>query len=424
MRPITFTIEKEIAGNISGTLARAGVLSTPHGNIKTPAFVAVGTKADVKGIDSTQFPELGVQTIIANTYHLYLSPGEKLIEKAGGIHKFMGFNGPIMTDSGGFQVFSLGEGFGKKISKLSKPEKESLDASAASGQGERERIPSPVFWDEDLATSHGKLAIVDEDGVSFTSHVDGSLHRFTPERSIEIQHGLGADIIYAFDECTSPAADYEYQKEAMERTHRWADRSLRAHRGNIEKNNQQGIYGIVQGGRYADLRIESAQMLASMDFDGYGIGGSFSKQDILGILDKVNSVLPKEKPRHLLGIGEPEDMFIGVASGIDTFDCVVPTRNGRNGGLFTSKGKIQIPNSEYISDFGPIDADCDCTVCKNHSRSYIHHLFRTHEMLGPILASMHNIRFLTRLVEKIRQSILDGNFEEFRDVFLSQYKLR
>ncbi len=409
VRPITLSIEKEIPG----TLARAGVISTPHGDIKTPCFVAVGTKADVKGIDSTQYPELGVQTIISNTYHLYLSPGEKLIDKAGGIHKFMGFSGPIMTDSGGFQVFSLGEGFGKKLSKFLVPSKvEGLEN------------PLPTVFDEDLATSHGKLAIVDEDGVSFTSHVDGSLHRFTPERSIEIQHGIGADIIYAFDECTSPAADYDYQKEAMERTHRWADRSLKAHRGNIDKNSKQGIYGIVQGGRFADLRIESAQTLANMDFDGYGIGGSFSKHDILGILDKVNSVLPKEKPRHLLGIGEPEDIFIGVAAGIDTFDCVLPTRNGRNGGLYTKKGKIQIPNSEYIDDFGPIDADCDCTVCKNHTRSYVHHLFRTHEMLGPILASMHNIRFLTRLVEQIRQSILDGNFEEFRDEFLAGYKLR
>ncbi len=390
-------------------MARAGVLSTPHGDIKTPAFVAGGTKADVKGVDSTQFPELGVQTIIANTYHLYLSPGEKLIEKAGGIHKFMGFDGPIMTDSGGFQVFSLGEGFGKKISKLSKPEEEPPSA------------PLPVFFDEELATSHGKLAIVDEDGVSFTSHVDGSLHRFTPERSIEIQHGLRADIIYAFDECTSPAADYEYQKEAMDRTHRWATRSLKAHRGNIQKNAEQGIYGIVQGGRFADLRIESAQTLAAMDFDGYGIGGSFSKDDILGILDKVSLELPKEKPRHLLGIGEPEDIFIGVACGMDTFDCVVPTRNGRNGGIYTSAGKIQIPNAEYIDDFTPLDADCDCEVCKHHTRAYVHHLFRTHEMLGQILASRHNIRFLTRLVEQIRQSVLDGNFERFRDSFLKKY---
>lgn len=406
MRPISLKIEKEMPGS----LARAGILSTPHGDIKTPAFVAVGTKADVKGILAKQFPELGVQTLIANTYHLYLSPGPELIAKAGGIHAFMGFNGPIMTDSGGFQVFSLGEGFGKKLSKFLPPEV----------------APEPAVarYDEELATSHGKLAVVDEDGVSFTSHVDGTLHRFTPERSIEIQHGIGADIIYAFDECTSPAADYDYQKEAMDRTHRWADRSLKAHRQNVQKNAEQGIYGIVQGGRFADLRIESAQYLARMDFDGYGIGGSFSKHDILGILDKVNKELPKEKPRHLLGIGEPEDMFIGVEAGIDTFDCVLPTRNGRNGGVYTKKGKIQIPNAGYKDDFTPLDEGCECPVCKHHTKAYVRHLFATNEILGPLLASMHNIYFLTNLVQQIRQSIIDGTFFAFRDAFLSEYKVR
>jgi len=405
MRPIGLDIKKEGPG-----LARAGVLHTPHGDILTPAFVAVGTKANVKGIQPAQFKELGIQTIIANTYHLYLSPGPELIERAGGIHTYMGFNGPIMTDSGGFQVFSLGEGFGKKLSKFL-PEEVAREAGVA-------------LYDEELATSHGKLAVVDEDGVSFTSHIDGTLHRFTPERSIEIQHGLGADIIYAFDECTSPAADWEYQKEAMERTHRWADRSLKAHRQNIKKNNEQGIYGIVQGGRFADLRIESAKTLADMNFDGYGIGGSFSKHDILGILDKVNSELPKEKPRHLLGIGEPEDIFIGVEAGIDTFDCVVPTRNGRTGGIYTKQGKIQIPNAEFKEDYRPLDEGCECPVCRQHTRAYVSHLFRTKEMLGGILASMHNIYFLTHLVQNIRQSILDGSFEHYRDSFLSQYKMR
>ena len=417
MRPISFEISEA-----SLPAGRAGVLSTPHGDIKTPAFVAVGTKADVKGIKSSEFSALGIQTIIANTYHLYLSPGPDLIAKAGGIHKFMGFYGPIMTDSGGFQVFSLGEGFGKKVSKF-------LPEQKAPAKGRDEHDPNsllqdfavPAVYDEELATSHGKLAIVDEEGVSFTSHVDGTLHRFTPERSIEIQHGLGADIIYAFDECTSPAADYDYQKEAMDRTHRWADRSLKAHRQNITKNNEQGIYGIVQGGRYADLRLESAKYLANMDFDGYGIGGSFSKHDILGILDKVNSELPKDKPRHLLGIGEPEDIFIGVEAGIDTFDCVLPTRNGRNGGVYTKKGKIQIPNAEYKDDTSPLDEGCECPVCKNHTRAYIRHLFATKELLGPILASMHNMYFLTHLVAEIRKSILDGNFLEFRDTFLSSY---
>jgi queuine tRNA-ribosyltransferase len=422
VRPIKFSIEKQLPGS----LARAGVLSTPHGEIKTPAFVAVATKANVKGIPSLEFPKLGVQTLIANTYHLFLSPGEKIVEKAGGVGKFMGWKGPTMTDSGGFQVFSLGVGYGKKISKFLPEQPAQKDSSE--GRDEREpyslqkNFTAPAVFDEDLATSHGKLAIVDEEGVSFTSHLDGSLHRFTPERSIEIQHALGADIIYAFDECTAPNAEYDYQKEAMDRTHRWANRSLKAHRQNLAKNESQGIYGIVQGGRFADLRIESAKEIASMDFDGYGIGGSFSKHDILGILDKVNAELPNDKPRHLLGIGEPEDIFIGVAAGCDTFDCVLPTRNGRTGGLYTNKGKIQIPNAEFREDFTPIDPECDCSVCANYTRAYLHHLFRCKEMLGPILASQHNLYFLANLTEKIRESILDGSFEQFRDEFLITYQ--
>lgn len=406
MRPISFTIEKRL----SGSLARAGILRTPHGEVETPAFVAVATKANVKGVETARLPELGVQMVIANTYHLYLSPGEKLVEAAGGVGKFMQFIGPTMTDSGGFQVFSLGEGFGKKLSKFLPEEAAREDAVAV--------------YDEDLATSHGKLAVIDEEGVSFTSHLDGSLHRFTPERSVEIQHKLGADIIFAFDECTAPNADHAYQKEAMDRTHRWALRSLKAHRQNIQKDSEQGIFGIVQGGRFADLRVESAKDIASMDFDGYGIGGSFSKHDILGILDKVNAELPPEKPRHLLGIGEPEDLFIGVAVGCDTFDCVLPTRNGRTGGIYTHEGKMQIPNVEYRNDFGPLDKECECPVCKTYTRAYVAHLFRSKEMLGPILASQHNLYFLTNLTKEIRESILNGTFEQFRDTFLKKYKVR
>lgn len=407
-RPISFDIER----TSDTSQARAGVIHTPHGDIKTPAFTAVATKATVKGVSSLRFSELGVQTVIANTYHLYLSPSEDLVERMGGVGKFMGFDGPTMTDSGGFQVFSLGEGFGKKISKLSAGE---IEAS-------QPEIRQPNVYNEELATSHGKLAIVDEDGVSFTSHIDGSLHRFTPERSIEIQHKLGADIIYAFDECTSPAADYDYQKEAMKRTHRWAVRSLAAHRHNIAKGREQGIYGIVQGGRFADLRLESARTLADMDFDGYGIGGSFNKDDILGILDLVDRELPSEKPRHLLGIGEPEDIFIGVAAGADTFDCVLPTRNGRTGGILTSHGKFLIENTQFKEDPRPLDPECDCPVCMQYSRSYIHHLFRSKEMLAPMLASQHNIRFLTRLLENIRTSILEDRFEQYRDEFLTKYR--
>lgn len=415
MRPIEFEIQKEGPG-----LTRAGIIKTPHGAIETPAFIAVATKASVKGIYPEQYAELGIQAVIANTYHLYLS-GLEAVKRAGGLRAFMGFSGPTMTDSGGFQVFSLGEGFGKKVSKILTP---GVDMASMS-------TPGVAIWDEDIAAAHGKLAIIDEEGVSFTSHLDGSFHRFTPERSIEIQHALGADIIFAFDECASPAADYEYQKEAMERTHRWAERSLKTHRHMSAKVRPsqayegltfaQSIYGIVQGGRYADLRIQSARDLASMDFDGYGIGGSFSKRDILGILEHVNRELPKEKPRHLLGIGEPEDMFIGVAAGIDSFDCVLPTRNGRTGGVYSANGKYQITSSKYQTDFGTLDERCGCPVCSKHTRAYVHHLFRTKELLGPVLASMHNLYFLTNLTRQIRKSILNANFEAFRDTFLASY---
>jgi len=406
MGATSFRIEKEK----SGSLMRAGILSTPHGDIKTPAFVAVGTKATIKGLTPAQLKGLGLQVLISNTYHLYLQPGEDVVAAGGGIHKFMGIEGPIMTDSGGFQVFSLGAGFGKKISKFT-----TEDAS-------REEAVS--VFNEELATSHGKLAIVDEEGVSFTSHLDGSLHRFTPERSIEIQHKLGADIIFAFDECTSPEANREYQKEAMDRTHRWAKRSLQAHRQNTEAGSKQGLYGIVQGGRYEDLRMESARELASMDFDGYGIGGSFSKHDILGILDKVNAILPPDKPRHLLGIGNPEDLFIGVEAGIDTFDCVIPTRNGRSGSVFTRQGSINIDGAKYINDFSKIDEACDCYTCASVTKGYLCHLFRANEMLAPVLASLHNLRFLIKLVEEIRESILEDQFVDFKENFFKMYRLK
>ena len=408
MRPISFQIEKRS----TVSLARAGVLRTLHGDIKTPAFVAVGTKADVKGIQTAQFSELGVQTLIANTYHLYLSPGSELIERAGGLHKFMGFDGPIMTDSGGFQVFSLGEGFGKKVSKFS---------------GEQAPEDGVAVFDEDLATSHGKLAIVDDDGVTFTSHIDGSLHRFTPERSVEIQHQLGGDIFFAFDQCTAPTATYEFQKEAMERTHAWAKRSLAAHRQNIDANNKQAMYGIAQGGQFDDLRRESARTIGAMGFDGFGLGGSFSKKygdDSLQSALQMLKELPESMPVHGLGVGEPEDILLGAEHGVDTFDCVVPTRNGRTGGLYTKAGKIQIPNAEYREDTQSLDPGCECPVCLHHDRRYVHHLFRTHEMLGPILASMHNLYFLTHLTSQIREAILDDRFTQFRDTFLSVYKMR
>lgn len=402
-RPISFDIEKQLPGS----LARAGVIHTPHGDIKTPAFVAVATKATTKGLGSFMYPDMGVQTLIANAYHLYLTPGEKTVEKGGGVGKFMSFDGPTMTDSGGFQVFSLGVGFGKQVSKIAADEKP--------------REAGVAVYDEDVATEHGKLAVVDDEGVTFTSHHDGSLHRFTPERSIEIQNALGADIIFAFDEFIAPTEPHEEQRDSMARTHRWAKRSLAAHRQNLDANARQGIYGIVQGGRYEDLRLESAKTLGEMDFDGYGIGGSFNKHDILGILEKVNSALPADKPRHLLGIGEPEDIFIGAAAGIDTFDCVLPTRNGRNGTIYTHDGKINITASRYAEDFSPLDPESDYDLDQKYTKAYVHHLFRSGEMLAGVLASAHNMRFLTRLAESIRASIIDGTFEQFRYAFMRRY---
>ncbi len=400
---VTFTREKEGPG-----LARVGSIRTPHGIIETPAFVPVATKATVKAMTPEMLEGVGAQLLIANAYHLYLSPGPGLVERAGGVGKFMGWEGPTMTDSGGFQVFSLGEGFGKKLSKFL-PENESQEEGVS-------------VWNEELATSHGKLAIVDDEGVSFTSHIDGSLHRFTPERSIEIQHQLGADIIFAFDECAAPTLDREYQCEAMERTHTWAKRSLSAHRQNVQRGSAQGLYGIVQGGRFEDLREESARILGAMDFDGYGIGGSFSKNDLIGILEKVNAILPADKPRHLLGIGEPEDLFYGVAAGIDTFDCVLPTRNARNATLYTKQGKINLENAKYIEDFTPIDAGCACYTCSHFTKSYVSHLYRSKEMLGGILGTIHNLHFLVSLAKEIRNSLFEGNFEQFRDDFLARYR--
>ena len=404
--PISFKIEKRGKG-----AARAGVISTPHGDIKTPAFTAVATKATVKGITVRELEEMHCQVLIGNTYHLYLQPGEDVVAKAGGLHKFMGWSGPAMTDSGGFQVFSLGTGFGKKVSKFLK-EEESVEEAV-------------TLYDEDLATSHGKLAVIDEEGVSFTSHVNGSLHRFTPERSVEIQHKLGGDIFFAFDECTAPDASYEYQKEAMERTHRWAKRSLTAHRQNLDANTKQGIYGIAQGGQFDDLRLQSARAIAEMGFDGFGLGGSFSKKygdnSLLSAL-KMLTELPSDMPVHGLGVGEPEDILLGVEWGVDTFDCVLPTRNGRSGTVHTKVGRMNLDGAAFITDQRPIEEGCVCYACKNFTRMYINHLFRANEMLGPILASHHNMHFLVTFVADIRQSILDDRFEEFRDGFLASYR--
>src|SRR3989339_333124 len=447
-----FKIQKKL----KNSLGRVGILETPHGEILTPAFVAVGTKATVKSLNPEQVRDAGTQVVLGNTYHLYLQPGDEIVRDAGGIGKFMNWKGPTMTDSGGFQVFSLGVAYGKDISKITKITDLSL------------LIPER-FDDSDAP----RLAKIGQDGVSFKSHLDGSIHYITPEKSIQIQHNLGADIIFAFDECTSPTEDLKYQTEALERTHRWAERSLREHQklllfntgenssflGSLSPSadgalplgssacetprnrtflSSPALFGIVQGGRDERLRKLSAKVISEMridgknlapyqaegfgsGFDGFGIGGSFAKEDMSSAVKWVNEILPEEKPRHLLGIGEPEDLFMGVENGVDLFDCVAPTRLGRNGTIYTKTGKIIIMNTKFRNDFKPIEEDCECYTCKNYSRAYIAHLFHGKEMLAGTLASIHNLYFIVNLVKKIRQSIMDDTFYEYKKEFLKNY---
>ncbi|MES3004761.1 MAG: tRNA guanosine(34) transglycosylase Tgt [Patescibacteria group bacterium] len=395
-----FVINKEL----QGTLARTGTISTPHGDIQTPAFVSVGTKGTVKGLSPKDISEAGTQVIIANTYHLYLAGDEK-IKKLGGLHKFMNWNKPLMTDSGGFQVFSLGAAYGQKgVSKIGHRKHE-------------DEIALPVTAPEDGLP---KIARIDPNGVMFRSHSDGSAHYFTPEKSIEIQHNLGADIIFAFDECTSPYESLHYQKEALERTHRWAKRCLEYHKG-TEHSKIQALFGIIQGGRDETLRKESAEFMAGLDFDGYGIGGSFEKEDMEKAVEWCNNILPKEKPRHLLGIGEPLDLFMAVEKGCDLFDCVAPTRLGRNGGVYTKDGKVNIYNQEYREDPGPIDEGCECYACKNFSRGYMAHLFHQKEMLAGVLASIHNTHFIVSMVDRMREEINSGDFLKYKKEFVERY---
>jgi queuine tRNA-ribosyltransferase len=404
-----FTIEKRLPKGGG----RAGTITTPHGTIQTPAFIVVGTKATVKAVTVDQVQALGAQAILANTYHLYLRPGSDILRQAGGLGNFMRYSGPTFTDSGGFQAFSLGaafqeEGTGRRgVSKV----RRAGDEAAV--------VPAPAE-----TTFSSRRAKITEDGVTFFSHIDGSQHLFTPESSMAIQHDIGADIMFAFDECTSPHEPYEYQKEALARTHRWAERSLAAHAQGVSSTGQpQALYGVVQGGRFEDLRQESARTLGAMPFDGFGIGGSFDKDDIGTAVSWVNALLPEGKPRHLLGIGEPVDMVLAVEQGIDTFDCVLPTRLARNGTLYTRTGRINILNAEHRTAFEPIEKGCTCAVCAGgYTRAYLSHLFRADEMLGATLASIHNVTFLVGLVAEMRQHILNDTFAQFKTEFLAGYK--
>jgi queuine tRNA-ribosyltransferase len=402
-----FKIEKKLEGK----LGRAGIIETQHGIIETPAFVVVGTKGTVKSVNPEQVRDAGAQVVLANTYHLYLQPGDEAVKKMGGLNKMMNWHGPAMTDSGGFQVFSLGAAYKKGISKVIQITNPSL------------LIPER-FDDSDAP----RLAKIGQDGVSFTSHLDGSVHYITPEKSVQIQHNIGADMIFAFDECTSPSEDFKYQEEALERTHAWARRSLTEHK-KLNTENKIALFGIVQGGREEGLRKKSAKIISEMEidgqkFDGFGIGGSFAKEDMSTAVKWVNEVLPEDKPRHLLGIGEPEDLFMGVEAGVDLFDCVLPTRLGRNGTIYTKTGKIHIMNAEFRLDIVPIESDCECYTCKNYTKAYLAHLFHGKEMLGGTLVSIHNIHFIVNLVKKIRQSIFDENFDEFKKEFLKNYGVK
>jgi queuine tRNA-ribosyltransferase len=352
--------------------ARAGVLSTPHGDIETPIFAPVGTLATVKTLTPAQLEELGASLVLSNTYHLYLRPGDDLVAEMGGLHQFMRWSKPMLTDSGGFQVFSLAQ-----------------------------------------------TRKIDNDGVTFKSHIDGSTHRFTPEKSIQIQENLGADIIMAFDECSDPN-DHTYSKTAMERTHRWAERSLAA-----QTRTDQALFGIVQGGVDPDLRVESAQFIAGLPFPGIAIGGlsvGESKDEMHATLDLVTPLLPKNKPRYLMGVGTPEDLINGIARGVDIFDCVLPTRLARHNAAFSSEGRLNLMNAPFTHDKRPIDETCSCYTCRTFSRAYLRHLIMAKELLAGTLLSIHNLHALIQLVKDIRTAILDSTFEDKIPAWLAQWQ--
>ena len=401
-KALTFTICKQL----KGTLARTGIIKTPHGVIHTPAFIVGGTQATVKTLTPEQVIQLGGQSILVNSYHLMLRPGAELIHMAGGIHRFMNFNGPFFSDSGGFQVFSLGMAY-----------KKGIDITSHSKKGDATQA----------INTKSQLTKVADDGVHFRSHLDGSRLFFTPEMSMEVQHLIGADIHMCFDELTSPLASRDDIKKAADRTHIWAKRCLDRHN---QLNSQhavcgecfQALYGVIQGGRQEDLRKNSAKYLGERDFDGYGIGGVFEPEEISNTVKWVNDILPINKPRHLLGMGsQPADLFLGVEYGIDTFDCVAPTRQARNGALFTYDGRINIKNSCFAQDFSPIDVDCDCYTCRNFTRAYVRHLFMANEVLALTLASIHNERFVVSTVDNIRASIDNASFFEYKKKFLNRY---
>jgi len=361
----------ELLKECEKTGARAGILHTPHGDIETPIFMPVGTQATVKTMSPEELKEIGAQIIVSNTYHLYLRPGHELVKKAGGLHSFMNWDRPILTDSGGFQVFSLGD-----------------------------------------------LRTITDEGVLFRSHLDGSKHLFTPEKVMEIENALGADIIMAFDECTAYPSTFQESERAVKRTTDWARRCKEAH-----NNDKQALFGIIQGNVYKELRERSAKEIIDLDFPGYGIGGlsvGESAEIMYEVLDYTTPLMPKNKPRYLMGVGAPENIVEGIKRGVDMFDCVLPTRIARNGTVMTSFGKLVIKNAAYKDDFLPLDPECECYTCKNYSRAYIRHLLKADEIFGLRLTSIHNLAYLLKLTRDIRKAILEDKYPEFIEEFYSK----
>ncbi len=368
-----YAVRYELIKTCKQTGARLGRLHTPHGTIETPIFMPVGTQATVKSMTPEELNEIGAQIILSNTYHLYLRPGHELIKKAGGLHNFMKWDKPILTDSGGFQVFSL-----------------------------------------------GPLRKITEEGVEFRSHIDGSKHMLTPEKAMEIQMALGSDIMMAFDECAPYLADREYVKKSLERTTRWLQRCKDAH----TNSENQALFGIVQGGMYRDLREQSAKEITAIDLPGYAIGGlsvGEPKELMYEVLDYTVPLLPENKPRYLMGVGTPDVLLEGVLRGVDMFDCVLPTRIARNGTALTSQGKVVVRNATYAEDFTTLDPECDCYTCRNYTKAYIRHLIKTNEILGARLLTIHNLHFLLKLMENVREAIKQDRLLDFKNEFYKKY---
>ncbi|MCI7552023.1 MAG: tRNA guanosine(34) transglycosylase Tgt [Actinomycetaceae bacterium] len=411
---MAFTITSRLEGNphepARKNLGRTGVIHTPHGDIKTPAFIPVGTKATVKAVLPEAVEQLGAQAVLANAYHLYLQPGSPVLDAAGGLSAFMNWPHPTFTDSGGFQVMSLGSGMKKVLS-------EEFSGKAAHDP----QVPKP--------RNKESLTTIDDDGVWFRSHLDGSRHRFTPEVSMRVQHEIGADIIFAFDELTTLLDPRDYQEAALERTRRWAERCLTEHKRLTEERTgkpYQMLMGVIQGAQYEDLRRKAARDLGSMSvdgqaFDGFGVGGALEKENLAQIVRWVNEELPEDKPRHLLGISEPDDLFLAVEQGVDTFDCVNPSRVARNAAIYTPDGRFNVNRQQFTRDFSPLTEDCECYTCTHYSKAYLHHAFKAKEMIASTLATIHNEYFTVRLVDQIRESMAGGYFYDFRSEYLARF---